>query len=123
LADAAVCVSWEYRRALGANDTDADSVILLEFEGVDRDASPDDAGIEHRERSLGLERACGVVVADGWALHRPAPVERHLLLRSEPVDSVSTTLSSNWNRDRLRRARATYAEAPGLLVRMTASRG
>ena len=115
-----------------------------------RGAYPDEAGIERWERSITLERDLGVVVADAWTLHPPAPVELHLLLRDEPAVDIDAgtlryagaviafdpvparlelepiplddpTLTSNWDRERLWRATAAYADASSGSVRTTLS--
>jgi hypothetical protein len=116
-----------------------------------RGAYPDEVGIERWERSISLERGHGVVVVDSWTLHRPAPVELHLLFRDEPVVDIDTgalrfehavigfeprparlevepvplddpTLTTNWDREQLWRAVAEYAESPAGSVRTRVSR-
>ena len=102
-------------------------------------AYPDEAGIEHWERTVSLERGDGVVATDRWKLRRPATVGLNLLLRDRPaVDAAAGTLrydhavitfeprparlleqvalddpvlAVNWDRNELWRATATYPDA------------
>jgi len=114
-------------------------------------AYPDEAGIEHWERTISLVRDQAVVVADAWQLRRSASVELHLLFRDEPVIDIDTgvlrfehavirfeprparltldsiplddsTLTTNWDREQLWRAVASFESARTGSVGMTVKR-